>query len=393
MASLSALFHPINLRRMASLLFLLVKLEPAAVMALDANATVGESAVFRCHLNTSAPIDPARFRFHWQEERTRSVLFAFNKGRETTQYENESYRDRSKAVTQHMTSGDISVRLDNVTLGDDGTSFWAFATWFDENGTHEREDKKICLTTVHVAVPYQKPSLTVNREMMTAVCTTQGGFPAPCVTWNVQNLSDNSNYFLHSKQINTTAVGDAQHGVFVNSTINIPGGEHLALSCFIHNPTSNVTLTANHLLSKGKKQPGLSSGVAAGVAAGIVAAVLVLIAVGAVAAYFHKKRRGSYQNHVSTGNPGGSDGSRGPAAATYQTAINGAGAISLLNGNAPVVSVGGAKNNATATNGTTDVAEEQTKLLNTCAAVDSDKDQGEPSAAGGQDEQGQSDAL
>uniref|UniRef100_A0A667Z9V7 Butyrophilin subfamily 3 member A2-like Ig-C domain-containing protein n=1 Tax=Myripristis murdjan TaxID=586833 RepID=A0A667Z9V7_9TELE len=196
--------------------------------------TVGESVVLPCDLNTSTAIDPGRLRFHWQGTADPSVLYSFDKGRETPQYQSATYRSRSTASLSDMRRGIISVRLNNLTLEDDQKSFSAYVV-LDVKGRLDR----ICPTTLHVA------------EMMLAVCTSQGGFPEPVVTWQVQELPGNTNHVLQPVEANTTAVQHLQDRLFtVTSSINTSGGKYHSVTCLIHNPTSNVTLNVTIELSE-----------------------------------------------------------------------------------------------------------------------------------------------
>lgn len=106
-----------------------------------------------------------------------------------------------------------------------------------------------------LTVPYENPNLTVNEEMMSAVCTSHGGFPEPVVTWQVQELLDNSKHFLQPEEANTTAVQHPQDRLFsVSSRINTSEGKYRSVTCLIHNPTSNVTLNVTIMLSKSEFQ-------------------------------------------------------------------------------------------------------------------------------------------
>ncbi|XP_029936957.1 T-lymphocyte activation antigen CD80-like [Myripristis murdjan] len=263
--------------------FLLVNLVAEAVtLGTHVRGTVGESVVLPCDLNTSTAIDPGRLRFHWQGTADPSVLYSFDKGRETPQYQSATYRSRSTASLSDMRRGIISVRLNNLTLEDDQKSFSAYVV-LDVKGRLDR----ICPTTLHVAVPYENPNLTLNEEMMLAVCTSQGGFPEPVVTWQVQELPGNTNHVLQPVEANTTAVQHLQDRLFtVTSSINTSGGKYHSVTCLIHNPTSNVTLNVTIELSEREKQAPLSW-------VPVVAVVVgVLIAACAAAICIYKRCRG-----------------------------------------------------------------------------------------------------
>lgn len=100
------------------------------------------------------------------------------------------------------------------------------------------------------SVPYQNPRLDVNMETMTAVCTTQGGFPAPEIQWVL--LYNSSHQSVESRNIQTTAMQNYHDRLYSYcSTLPIPAGPYEAVSCVIHNPTLNTTMTATHTLNKG----------------------------------------------------------------------------------------------------------------------------------------------
>lgn len=100
------------------------------------------------------------------------------------------------------------------------------------------------------SVPYQNPRLDVNMKTMTAVCTTQGGFPAPEIQWVL--LYTSSHQSVESRNIQTTTMQNYHDRLYSSrSTLLIPAGPHEAVSCLIHNPTLNTTMRATDTFSKG----------------------------------------------------------------------------------------------------------------------------------------------
>lgn len=106
----------------------------------EVTGIIGESVLLSCDLNSSTAIDTARLRFHWQDK-SEKVLYSFNKGEENKHQDN-LYTNRTKAFGSEMSSGNISIKLSQVTLEDKQTTYWAFATLFDENGNSILDVKK-----------------------------------------------------------------------------------------------------------------------------------------------------------------------------------------------------------------------------------------------------------
>lgn len=115
------------------------------------SGTVGESVVLPCDLNTSTAIDLGRLRFHWQGRVDQSVLYSFERGLETPEFQTATYHSRSTASLSDMRRGIISVRLNNLTLEDDQKSFSAYVVHDVKRGNRPDE---ICQTTLHVAGKY-----------------------------------------------------------------------------------------------------------------------------------------------------------------------------------------------------------------------------------------------
>ncbi|XP_076603319.1 ICOS ligand-like [Chaetodon auriga] len=242
-------------------------LVPSAAVVLDVNITIGQQwATLPCTLMTETPTRLEDLLFYWQDE-GRNVLYSYYKGNVMSEHVNRLYRGRITAFPQGMTAGDISVKLKNPTLEDEGRVFQAVAAVYNSGGMrrYSFEPREICQITLHVAVPYNSVSVAVNEEATTAVCTAQRGFPEALLRWRVQDLHNNSQYFIDPRDVKTTAVQSSQDRLYsLNSTINIPGGRYRSVSCLIHNPTLNVTDSDTYVLNKGERSlPDWSAGLTA----------------------------------------------------------------------------------------------------------------------------------
>lgn len=113
----------------------------------EVTGIIGETVLLSCDLNSSTAIDTARLRFHWQDK-SEKVLYSFNKGEENKHQDN-LYTNRTKAFGSEMSSGNISIKLSQVTLEDKQNVYWAFA--FDGNDKPIPKLIKWCPTTLHVA--------------------------------------------------------------------------------------------------------------------------------------------------------------------------------------------------------------------------------------------------
>lgn len=234
--------------------FSLLSVADAAGMPNAINTTVGESTVLPCRLMISTPLDLQKLRFYWQDGRN-FVLYSFNKGEEKPDHVHEYYQDKITAFLQDMIAGNISVKLENPAFEDHQRVFKVYAKVFDDQaaGLNTFEPQLICQITLNVAVPYRNVSLEVNKEATTAVCTARKGFPEAFVKLRVQYLLNNSQHFLDPTDVSTTTEQDLTDRLYsLRTTMQIPKGHYQSMTCFIHNPTSNETLSDTYVLDKGE---------------------------------------------------------------------------------------------------------------------------------------------
>ncbi|XP_071210528.1 CD276 antigen homolog isoform X1 [Salvelinus alpinus] len=248
------------------ILICILLLSAPAVSELEVTGIRGESVLLSCDLNSSTAIDPARLRFHWQDK-SGKVLYSFNKGEENRHQDN-LYTSRTKAFGSEMSSGNISIKLSQVTLEDEQNGYWAFATLFDENDKHFHELIKVCPATLLVAARFPTPSVTVNKTNMDATCSTQGGYPQPVVTWTIQDVLLAQNRTLDPWEVQTKRPSDPESGLYtVWSQVNIT--ENQTVTCHIFNPVLRETVSNTTIVSSnqsintdpaGEVQKGFSRG-------------------------------------------------------------------------------------------------------------------------------------
>ncbi|XP_042175926.1 CD276 antigen isoform X3 [Oncorhynchus tshawytscha] len=208
----------------------------------EVTGIIGESVLLSCDLKSSTAIDTARLRFHWQDESER-VLYSFDKGEEN-QHQDSLYTNRTKAFRSEMSSGNMSIKLSQVTLEDKQNVYRAFATLFGENDKHNHP----CRTTLLVAARFPTPSVTVNKTNMNSTCSTQGGYPRPMVTWTIQ---DRGNRTLDPWEVQTNITPDSESGLYsVWSQVNIT--ENQTVTCHIFNPVLRETVSNTTIVSPSK---------------------------------------------------------------------------------------------------------------------------------------------
>nr|XP_046260592.1 uncharacterized protein LOC124067347 isoform X2 [Scatophagus argus] len=156
------------------------------------NATLGGSVMFSCSL----PVNPVRISwFYWQEHRTSKVLYHWVDG-QTKPAANE-YKNRCQVPSSEFSSGNISITLEQVDVGDDKKTFWVSASY-----RHKKISlcEKCCKSTLQVSAPYQDLKVTVNNTANRATCTAHGGYPAPRVSWTGRNKSGAAEQGLHAAE-------------------------------------------------------------------------------------------------------------------------------------------------------------------------------------------------
>ncbi|XP_051260226.1 CD276 antigen-like [Dicentrarchus labrax] len=232
------------------------------------SATVGGSVLIPCSLSDH----PLSLKWlYWQEEQFNNVLFHWEPSGQTLQIA-DKYRDRCQVFPTEFSSGNISIRLDNVTVGDDNKTFFAYVRLMDE-----KESKKHCKSTLQVSAPFQKPNIEINQTEMTATCSTNGGYPEPELKW-----SGDGGTKLEPQKTTMTPEADLTYNI--SSRVNVTGLQKV--TCTVYNPTSNQTLTATKDVSPvGNPQWKYWL-----IGTGIVI-ILILIGIGIKICVYYKKRK------------------------------------------------------------------------------------------------------
>ncbi|KAJ8004583.1 hypothetical protein DPEC_G00137780 [Dallia pectoralis] len=188
------------------------------------NALVGEPVLLICELpELATPINTAETRIIWQDG-TDKVLHAIDKGQEAFQHQDPWYKNRTTFDLDHLASGNLSLLLNPVNVGDDQMTLTVIRI--------SDISEKVCQCRVYVAARYQKP--TVTHINSTVECHTQGGFPSGQVTWMTNNGP------LDPAEADNR---DSQHPETktynISSRVNGTGSQNM--TCSIHNPVLNET--------------------------------------------------------------------------------------------------------------------------------------------------------
>uniref|UniRef100_A0A4W5M0J3 Ig-like domain-containing protein n=1 Tax=Hucho hucho TaxID=62062 RepID=A0A4W5M0J3_9TELE len=208
---------------------------------------IGESVLLPCDLNLS--INPARLRFHWQDH-SDVVLYSFNE-RVEQEYQNKLYTNRTNAFEVEMSSGNISIKLSQVTPQDNQKTYWT---------TLLVAGHYYSIYTWHLMAPFSHflslhctlsarfltPKLTVKYKVRNAVCLTQGGYPKPKVTWTIQDLSQPQNGTLEPREVQTNITLDPESGLYtVSSQVNFTENytDNHSVTCQVFNPVLRETVS------------------------------------------------------------------------------------------------------------------------------------------------------
>ncbi|XP_076603411.1 ICOS ligand-like [Chaetodon auriga] len=241
------------------------------------SATVGGSVPILCSL----PVNPVRVIWmYWQEEESRSILFHWDNN--STQPVADEYKNRCRAFETEFRLGNISIRLDNVTVDDDQKTFWTYVSYLDEQNQNTEKCRQCCKCKLQVSAPYQDLQVTVNSTANSATCTARGGYPQPQVSWTGLNKSSAAK--LHLQAAEPSLLQDpTDKTLSVTSSVGVEGLQEV--TCHIYNPHSHNS-TSRTAQIPGDDQSGIHH-----LAIALVVPIALIAVAVAVICVWWKRRR------------------------------------------------------------------------------------------------------
>ena len=109
------------------------------------HVAVGGSVLIPCSL----PGYPHNLKwFYWQEDEY--LVFHWDGGK-TIPVQNNKYKDRYQVFNSEFSSGNISIRLDNISPEDDQKTFFAYVKFYDEQKKVFKHPEEWCRSMLQVS--------------------------------------------------------------------------------------------------------------------------------------------------------------------------------------------------------------------------------------------------
>ncbi|XP_030284120.1 uncharacterized protein LOC115588024 [Sparus aurata] len=235
------------------------------------SAAVGGSVLIPCSL----PGYPLSQRwFYWQDDWSLNLLCHWDSG--NTLPGCDKYKGRFQVFNSGFSSGNTSLRLDNISPEDDQKTFFAFVHFYDEQKKVAKLSEQRCRSILQVSAPYQNLVLTVKDITNSATCSPRGGYPAAQVSWKGLNRSSDEEQDLQDAE--TFLKQDPTEKIFsITSSVSLTGLK--SVTCVVYNPHSHETRTRTEEINTAENE---RIHVAA-IAAPFVLALVILILAGVIA--------------------------------------------------------------------------------------------------------------
>ncbi|XP_068602092.1 CD276 antigen homolog [Brachionichthys hirsutus] len=215
----SVLCSGIMARTFLRLAFIAALMGRIATKNVTIKATVGQPVIIPCSLSDVKTLN----NFYWDQSSPR--VYKWDNGNETI---HPSYEGRIKVFSAEFDSGNFSMRLSNVGVGDDKKVFTVAGDYIRQNGTPEFGHDPWCTVTLDVSAPYGDPRLTVERTL--ATCTAGGGYPKSSVSWKGVNKSNAVEMDLEAE---TCPEKDPTTGTFtLTSSVCVEGLQSVTCSVY-----------------------------------------------------------------------------------------------------------------------------------------------------------------
>ncbi|XP_036965165.1 uncharacterized protein LOC119025579 [Acanthopagrus latus] len=207
------------------------------------SAAVGGSVLIPCSL----PGNP--LTFYWQEDQSSNQLCHWDNGK--TLPACDKYKGRFQVFNSEFSSGNISIRLDNISPEDDQKTFFAFVHFYDEQKKVAKPSEERCRSTLQVSAPYQDLVLMVNHTTNSATCSARGGYPAAQVSWKGLMRSSDEELDLQDAETFLQS-GPTEKTFSFTSSVNVRGLK--SVTCIVYNPHSNKTITRTENIDTGENK-------------------------------------------------------------------------------------------------------------------------------------------
>ncbi|XP_030053266.1 butyrophilin subfamily 1 member A1 [Microcaecilia unicolor] len=155
-------------------------------------AVLGEDAVLPCHL--SPPINAEEKEVRWFRTRFGSLVHLYDDGKDQNNRQLPEYQGRTELIRDHMSSGNVSLRIHNIRLKDEGR--YMCYVRFDV----DYQDKVLELKVAGIgSAPHISAVHCEDREVR-VVCESTGWYPEPEVIWRGEDGQSLTPSFLTETQ-------------------------------------------------------------------------------------------------------------------------------------------------------------------------------------------------
>ncbi|XP_038673318.1 butyrophilin-like protein 2 [Scyliorhinus canicula] len=195
---------------------------------------VGEDLITPCYFYSQ--YEPQLVSIVWERLGPRRLVQQYLHNTSRHGQQDAAYQNRSQMFENEIAEGNVSLRLNNMSLSDTGT----YRLNVSSNSGTGYKDINISVGAMGHSPRFY--SFVTKRNHSVLICESVGWYPAPSVTWQTRSGRNITKY-------SQTHETDSRDGmVRVRSAIEFPTGSNGSYTCSIWNPLFHQGTSSNYTL-------------------------------------------------------------------------------------------------------------------------------------------------
>lgn len=250
----------------------------------------GQAVVLSCSFPVGSSWDVGSTVITWQ--RNLEVVHSFYHSQDQLDRQSRHYADRTSLYLGEMAKGNASLRLEQVTLKDEGVYTCSVST---QIGSQKKSFK------LKVAAFYPEPRLHISllhNGQVDLLLTSQGGYPSPSLKWLMGNKED------VTEVTQTQLQQDENTKLYsVNSKLNLTRGSNSSITFILKNDDLGQEIRRNiDLFSENEEtdRNGLQARHIGGLGALLLMLLLLVVGCTSAAVFILRRRKKTKLNIDST---------------------------------------------------------------------------------------------